>query len=141
MGRKIVWVHFPSCHCSAEAAASTWEQESSAASAPSPTSKTNPTLKPPSCPICEQESWTRPLSGTTSEILTASVFEDMLDVWLAGSHARTSRSQASALESVASVPDSGSSSRGSYAKWDRDSSLWKTFQALLLAEGSEAFLE
>lgn len=56
------------------------------------------------------------------------------------SHARTSAQPAKELESTAQGPECGSTWPGSFARYDRDSSSWKTPQCSLL-EGLDVFSE
>jgi hypothetical protein len=59
---------------------------------------------------------------------------------LAGSPARTSAQPAKALESMGQGRECGSTWPGSFARYDRDSSLWRTPQCSLL-EGLDVFSE
>ena len=79
-------------------------------------------------------------SGMTCERLTVDRGADVLTSFRAAFHARTFRSPAKEKESTASAPGCGESSRESFAKYDRDSSSWKTRQCLL-AGGLDEFSE
>ena len=65
-------------------------------------------------------------SGMTCERLTANHGEAVLTWCLAASPVRTSPLQAKAQASRASAPVCGPKWRGSSARWDHDSSSWKT---------------
>lgn len=82
----------------------------------------------------------RSRSGMTCEPLTDARGEAVLTWCLADSLARTSAQQDKAPGLTAPAPDSGEKWRGSLAKYDRDSSSWKTPQCSLLA-GLDAFSE
>lgn len=70
--------------------------------------------------------------GMTFEPLTESLGEDLLTWFLAGFHARTYRSLEKAQGSTESEADSGQKWRGSFAKYDQHTFLWKTHQHSLL---------
>jgi len=78
--------------------------------------------------------------GLTCAVLTEDHGAALLTSFLEASHARTSAQQAEASASMERVRVSGLSSHGSLARFDPDSSLWKTPQCSLL-EGLGEFLE
>lgn len=100
----------------------------------------NPTPKP--CLWHDRTTELSPLSrfGMTCERLTADRGAELLMSWLAASRAKTSVPPVLGKGSTASVADSGPKWLGSFARWDRDSSLWKTAQCSLLGDSDE-FLE
>jgi hypothetical protein len=73
-------------------------------------------------------------SGMTFAPLTDDRGEDVLTWFLAGFPARTSVALEMARESTASEAASGLKCLGSLAKWDRDTSLWRTHQFSLLGD-------
>jgi DNA (cytosine-5)-methyltransferase 1 len=73
-------------------------------------------------------------SGTTFAPLTEGLGEDVLTWFLAGFPARTSVAPEMARESTASEAASGLKCLGSLARWDRDTSLWRTHQFSLLGD-------
>ena len=75
--------------------------------------------------------------GLTCAVLTEDHGAALLTWYLADSLARTSAQQVEEQASRGSVPASGLSSLGSLARWDRDSSLWRTPQCSLLADLDE----
>lgn len=79
-------------------------------------------------------------SGMMSKHSTEAPGEDESMSSQAVSHARTSAQPAKELESTARDPECGSTWPGSFARYDRDSSLWKTPQCSLL-EGLDVFSE
>lgn len=82
--------------------------------------------------------WRRFPSGMTCAPLTADHGEAVLMSYLAGFPVRTLAPPDKAPASTAPAPASGDRWRGSLAKYDRDSSSWKTPQCSLLA-GLDAF--
>ena len=72
--------------------------------------------------------------GMTCSPLTDDHGEAVLTWCLEASLARTSASQAKALESMESDPACGDTWRGSFARLDRDSSSWKTRQPSLFED-------
>lgn len=78
--------------------------------------------------------------GMTCVPLTASLGEDLLMWFLADSHARTSARPERVPASMESVAVSGEKWQGSFARYNRNSSSWKTAQCSLLADSDE-FLE
>lgn len=78
--------------------------------------------------------------GMTCVPLTASHGEELLTWFLADSRAKTSVQQVRAPASKVSEADCGAKWQGSFAKYSRDSSSWKTAQCSLLAD-SDAFSE
>nr|WP_244134225.1 hypothetical protein [Burkholderia gladioli] len=75
--------------------------------------------------------------GLTLSLLTERRGEELLTSYRAAFHVRTSAEPAEALESTAKDPACGSTWLGSFAKYDRDSSSWKTAQCSLLADSEE----
>lgn len=78
--------------------------------------------------------------GMTFAHFEANRGEELLTSWLAGFPAKTLAQPELAKESTASEADSGRKWLGSFAKFDRDSSSWKTAQCSLLGDSDE-FLE
>lgn len=78
--------------------------------------------------------------GMTCEPLMASLGEELLTWFLAGFPVKTSARQEKGLESTESEADYGVKWRASFARYDHDSSSWKTAQCLLLG-GLESFSE
>lgn len=78
--------------------------------------------------------------GLTCAPLTADRGEALLMWFRQGFHARTSALPERASDSTARDQDSGFRRQGSFAKWDHDSSTWKTRQLSLLG-GSVEFSE
>lgn len=83
------------------------------------------------------DAWSRFPSGMTCEPLTESRGEELLTWFRAGFLAPTYRSPARAKASTAKKADSGPRWPESLAKFDRDSSTWKTAQRLLFADSVE----
>ena len=79
-------------------------------------------------------------SGMTYARLTDALGAAVLTSFLAAFRVRTSASRGRARASTESAPDSGRIWRGSLARYDRDSSSWRTHQLSLLAD-SDAFSE
>lgn len=98
------------------------------------------TLETSSCNGKTMESCDHSRSGTTCRPSTG---DHGLDLWMSSleaSRAKTSVQQGKARGSTAHVPECGSTWPGSFARFDRDSSLWRTPQCSLL-EGLDVFLE
>ena len=76
--------------------------------------------------------------GMTFAPLTADHGEALLTWYLAGFRARTSASQEKEPESTALAAGYGPKWRASLAKFDRDSSSWKTAQLSLLADSEQS---
>ena len=76
--------------------------------------------------------------GMTCEPLTASRGEDLLTWFRAGFPARASASQERALESTEPAAECGPRWRGSLAKYDPDTSSWRTAQLSLLGDLDES---
>ena len=72
--------------------------------------------------------------GMTLKPLTEDLGEELLMSYLAGFHAKTSQPQEKVLESMESVQECGEKWRGSFVKYDPDSSSWKTHQCSLLGD-------
>jgi hypothetical protein len=72
--------------------------------------------------------------GMTYKPLTEDRGEELLTLYLAGFHAKTSRQQEKAQELKESDQECGSTWRGSFAKYDQDSSLWRTHQCSFLGD-------
>ena len=79
-------------------------------------------------------------SGMTCALLTGALGEAVLTSFRAASRARISASRGRARASTESGLGSGRTWRGSLARYDRDSSSWRTHQLSLLAD-SDAFSE
>lgn len=77
------------------------------------------------------DAWSRFPSGMTCEPLTESRGEELLRSFLAAFHAPTYQSPAKALESPASSQDCGVKWRELSARYDRNTSSWKTARCLL----------
>ena len=77
------------------------------------------------------DAWSRFPSGMTCEPLTESRGEELLRSYLAASLAPTSVPPARALESLASSQDCGAKWRELSARYDRNTSSWKTARCLL----------
>lgn len=84
------------------------------------------------------DAWRRFRSGMTCEPSTADHGKALLTSFLVAFHVRTSARRARAKASKARALASGEKWRGSLARYDRDSSSWRTLQCSLLA-GSELF--
>ena len=80
------------------------------------------------------------LFGLTCKVLTADRGEELLMSYLAAFRARTSAAPEAEPELTAKEADSGRKWPGSFAKYDRDSSLWRTHQCSLLG-GLDVFSE
>lgn len=78
--------------------------------------------------------------GLTSQLLTAVHGVELLMSYLAAFPAKTSAQLEQALASKAPDRDSGDIWRGSFARFDRDASTWRTPQSSLLG-GSDEFSE
>ena len=72
--------------------------------------------------------------GMTYKPLTADLGEALLMSYRAGFHAKTSLPQEKEQESMANAPECGEKWRGSFVKYDPDSSSWKTHQCSLLGD-------
>jgi hypothetical protein len=79
-------------------------------------------------------------SGLTSKLLMAHHGEDLLTSYLGDFPVRTSVWSEAGPESTENARGSGRKWRGSFAKYDQDSCLWRTAQCSLLG-GLEPFLE
>ena len=80
--------------------------------------------------------------GMTFKPLTESRGEELLTLYLAGFHAKTSQSQEKEMDLMESEAECGEKWQGSFAKWSQDSYSWKTHQYSLagdLDEFSETF--
>ena len=78
--------------------------------------------------------------GMTYKLLMADRGEELLTLYLADFHAKTSVRQEKAQELMGHPLASGGKWHESFAKWDRNSSSWKTAQCLL-PEDSRPYLE
>lgn len=107
---------------------------------PSALSSSSPTLETFYLRAKTMESCRRSRSGMTSAPLTAAHGEGVLTWCQAGSRARTSAAQGEERVSAARDQDSGAKWLASFARFDLDSSSWKTPQCSLLG-GSESFSE
>jgi len=72
--------------------------------------------------------------GMMFKPLTEDLGEELLMSYLAAFHARTSQPQEKAQESTESDQGCGEKWRGSFTRYDPDSSLWKTHQCSLLGD-------
>ncbi len=92
---------------------------------------------PSSCRECRRAPWTRLLSGT---ILAPSTATSGVASWISSLRAtRASRSPSPDSGAEPTIPvTSGRTSRGSFARWDPESSSWKTSQATLFS-GCQTF--
>jgi len=75
--------------------------------------------------------------GMTFKPLTESRGEELLTLYRAGFHAKTSQLQEKVSESMESEAECGEKWQGSFAKYDPDTSLWKTHQCSLLGDLEE----
>ena len=78
--------------------------------------------------------------GMTFKPLTVNLGEELLMSYLAGFHARTSQLPEKEMASTVKDQECGAKWLGSFVKFDRNSSLWKTHQCSLLGD-LEPFLE
>ena len=78
--------------------------------------------------------------GMTYKPLMENLGEELLTSYLAGFHAKTSQPQEKVQESMESGLECGEKWRGSFVKYDPDTSSWKTHQCSLLGD-LELFLE
>ena len=78
--------------------------------------------------------------GMTYKPLTENRGEELLTLYLAGFHAKTSLSQEMEMDLKESEAECGEKWRGSFTRYDQDTSLWKTHQCSLLGD-LEEFLE
>jgi hypothetical protein len=76
--------------------------------------------------------------GMTFKPLTESRGEELLTLYLAGFHAKTSQPQEKVMDWMESEAECGEKWRGWLAKYDPDSSSWKTPQCSLLEEEQES---
>jgi hypothetical protein len=72
--------------------------------------------------------------GMTFKPLMEDLGEELLMSYLAGFHAKTSQPQEKVSESMESGQECGEKWRGSFVKYDPDSSSWKTHQCSLLGD-------
>jgi hypothetical protein len=75
--------------------------------------------------------------GMMFKPLTANLGEELLTLYLAGFHAKTSAQQEKAQELMENDQECGEKWRGSFVKYDHNSSLWKTHQCSLLGDLDE----
>jgi len=75
--------------------------------------------------------------GMTFKPLTADRGAELLTSYLAAFHAKTSAPQERAQESTEPDPECGATWRESFAKWNPDTSMWKTPQCSLLEDSIE----
>ena len=76
--------------------------------------------------------------GMTYKPLTESRGEELLTLYLAGFHAKTSPQQEKAMDLMENDQECGNTWRGWLAKYDPDSCSWKTAQCSLLGEEPES---
>ena len=72
--------------------------------------------------------------GMTFKPLTESRGEELLTLYRAGFHAKTSQLQEKVSESMGKEVGCGEKWRGSFTKYDPDSSMWRTHQCSLLGD-------
>jgi hypothetical protein len=72
--------------------------------------------------------------GMTYKPLTENRGQELLTLYLADFHAKTSQPQEKAQELMESVQECGEKWRASFTKYDHDSSLWRTHQCSLLGD-------
>jgi hypothetical protein len=75
--------------------------------------------------------------GMTFKPLTASRGEELLTLYLAGFPARTSQLRGGGGDSMEKEAECGEKWRGSFTKYDPDTSLWRTHQCSLLGDLEE----
>jgi len=75
--------------------------------------------------------------GMTYKPLTESLGEELLTLYLAGFHAKTSQQQEKAQELTENAAGCGEKWHASFAKYSPDLSLWKTPQCSLLGDSEE----
>lgn len=107
-------------------------------SAGEPSAPSSATPTPPACYSHDRMTarWPRSLSGMTCEPLTADRGAALLTSFLAAFRARTYLSPAQAPASTARAQDCGASTLASWARYDRDTSAWKTRQLSLLEDST-----
>lgn len=96
-----------------------------------------PTPKPSSLLAKTTAPFLRSRFGMTFEPLTGRLGAGLLTLWLAGFHAKTSAQPGRVPASTASEADSGRKWQGSFAKYDRERSSWRTPQCSLLGDSDE----
>lgn len=99
-----------------------------------------PTRDPSSSRDSGTDTWTGSQSGMTSGRSMATRGAGMLTLSPAGSHAKTSAPPERALALKARDPACGDTWRGSFVRYDHDSSSWRTHQFSLLG-GLESYSE
>jgi len=72
--------------------------------------------------------------GMTFKPLEENLGEELLTLYRAGFHAKTSQLQEKVSESMESEAECGEKWRGSFTKYDPDSSMWRTHQCSLLGD-------
>lgn len=120
-----------------QALVAAYSADSSADSEPSAPSKSNHTAGKSSPPGKTMERSNPSRSGTMCEPSTASHGVAWWISSLAASRAKTSASPGEAKGSTVNEADSGWKWLGSFVKWDRASSSWKTRQCSLIADLDE----
>lgn len=107
-------------------------------SAGEPSAPSSATPTPPACYSHGRMTarWPRSLSGMTCEPLTADRGAALLTSYLAAFRVRTYLSLAQAPASTARAQDCGASTLASWARYDRDTSAWKTPQLSLLEDST-----
>ena len=75
--------------------------------------------------------------GMMYKVLEESRGEELLTLYLADFHAKTSQLQGGGLALMESEVECGEKWRGSFVKWNQDSSLWRTHQCSLLGDLEE----
>lgn len=104
-----------------------------------PSAQWKSTLTPPRCSSQGRTKECSTLSrfGMTFEPLTAARGKELLTSCLEGFRAKTSPPPGKAQESTESAPDSGESSRESFAKFDLATRSWRTAQCCFLGVSDE----
>lgn len=130
------WIYVPALEA--------WPLASSGpGSPPAATSRRTLGVNASSQPECATAHSDPLLCGTTSEPLTGSLGVDAWISWLQDSHANPIAWRESA-EDLMTIETSGPTSSGSFAKFDPDTSSWRTYQeSLAFSEGDSSgeFLE
>ena len=134
-----MWVYLPeTCLPSSRES----EASSSGSDSPTPepalwvTSSGTPMRRPLSWPGWRTRPWSQLLSGTTLPPSTAARGAASWIRSLADSRVRTSVSRGRVPVSTASGPASGASSPDWFARWDHESSSWRTSQLSLLGDST-----
>lgn len=127
-----MWINFGNSLCSL-APEGVFSAARCSGGAPSAPSRSTPTASACRLPVSATGCCQPSPSGTTSRPLTACRGADSSTSYQADSPAKTSASQDAARESTGSAVACGGISRASFAKYNRDTSSWRTPQLSLLA--------